>query len=622
MTGTPILRQRTLSKSDFKLARSCEAKLYFRENRYPETTQFDPYLQMLAWGGYMVEALAKTGYPDGIQLEYGGDPEVACARTCEHLQQDGVTLFEGTLLWNQRLARADILQRVGGTIRLIEVKSGSFDSAAHAASLASGGRGEFLTARKPYRIRSGWVEYLEDVTYQLLLAERLFPGVRIDPYLRLVDTSKAVGISDVPTFFRIERRTGRDGVSRVHTAHFTGDRALLPQLDIIAEVSVAAEVEMLREEVEQRATRLEQLLDSPLTAFVPARGHRCKECEFKTDGDGPRGFHDCWGELANVTPHMLDLYSIGTVKAAGGLTMVESLLATGKASLFDIPEDQLVKKDGKVGPVAERQRRQIAQARSGEWWISSELESRLASVRYPAHFVDFEAASLALPYHAKMRPYGQVAFQWSSHTVDTPGSSLVHGEWLNTEYQWPNERFARALRNQIGDSGSVLTWTKFERTTLRGVIRDLATFSVSDPALAAWISDVAENRIVDMYEWATGLFHHPAMGGKASIKVVLDALWKSQPQMREDFERWTGLTADATIDPYASLQPLEINGVLQDVREGTGAVRAYEAMMYGVERDDEEAKVKWRQLLLKYCELDSLSMVLIFEHLRRAVARS
>jgi hypothetical protein len=46
-------------------------------------------------------------------------------------------------------------------------------------------------------------------------------------------------------------------------------------------------------------------------------------------------------------------------------------------------------------------------------------------------------------------------------------------------------------------------------------------------------------------------------------------------------------------------------------------MRAYEAMMFGVEQGDVKSKSQWRQLLLQYCKLDTLSMVLIFEHWRR-----
>jgi hypothetical protein len=40
-------------------------------------------------------------------------------------------------------------------------------------------------------------------------------------------------------------------------------------------------------------------------------------------------------------------------------------------------------------------------------------------------------------------------------------------------------------------------------------------------------------------------------------------------------------------------------------------------MAYGVERDDPAAVAKWSRLLLEYCKLDTLAMVLIWEHWAR-----
>jgi hypothetical protein len=620
MTAIRPPRQRTLSKSDFTLARTCEAKLYFREARYPDNREFDPYLVMLAQGGYMVEALAKARYADGIQLEYGSDFEGDAALTLEYLQRDNVTLFEGTLHSARRLARADIIVKQGDTIRLIEVKAKSFDSQEHLASLADGNKGVFVTRRG---ISAKWDKYLADITYQTLLLERMLPGVTVEPFLCLVDKSKRSDVNDIPELFKVERKRDRHGVERIHTARFTGDVALLPELDLVTEVPVGYVVDMMRDGVEAEAARFEQLLDSPREEFTATIGHVCRECEFRIADLERNGFRECWGELADASPHMLELFSIGTLKADGGVSMAESLASLGKSSLFDIPEERLVRKDGTVGPVATRQRRQIACARTGEFWISDQLQDVLREVQYPAHYVDFEVSRLALPYHAGMRPYGQVAFQWSSHSVAAPGAVPRHGEWLNTEHSWPNERFVRSLRAEIGDEGSVLTWSRFEEFTLNEAIRDLAQFGLMDKELAEWVADVVGRRMVDMCVWAREHFHHPGMGGRTSIKAVLDSLWKSDAQMRTQFEGWTSLTASAEEDPYAALPAIEINGIVQDVREGTGAIRAYEAMMYGVEKTDEKAKAEWGRLLRQYCQLDSLSMVLIFEHLgRRRALRS
>lgn len=156
---------------------------------------------------------------------------------------------------------------------------------------------------------------------------------------------------------------------------------------------------------------------------------------------------------------------------------------------------------------------------------------------------------------------------------------------------------------------------------MKEILRELARFDSEAPDLAQWTLDVVDNRIVDIHDWAKNHYYHPGMGGRTSIKVVMDALWKSDSMMRDQFKQWTGLDVDASEDPYHALPTLEINGKPCDVREGTGAINAYEAMMYGVEKNDAATRAAWSDLLLRYCHLDTLSMVLIFEHWRRAVAQ-
>src|SRR5215475_14408982 len=139
---------RSLSKSDFILARTCGAKLFFRENGYPDNRDSDPYLRLLAEGGYMVEALAKARYEAGEQLQYGGNVTDDFAITHSHLSRPSVTLFEATLLVGRRHARVDILQKQGNAVRLLEVKAKSFDGQAHLANKAIGGNGGLRQTRK------------------------------------------------------------------------------------------------------------------------------------------------------------------------------------------------------------------------------------------------------------------------------------------------------------------------------------------------------------------------------------------------------------------------------------------------------------------------------------------
>lgn len=615
-----ITRVRTLSKSDFKLARSCDAKLYFRERGYPDNRAYDPYLAFLREAGYMAEALAKAKYGDGIQLQYGKTPLDDVTRTLEHLQSDTVTLFEGTLLAGRRLARADILEKRGATIRLIEVKAKSIDGAEHRERLSERGKGVFWTKTKKPRIDADWREKLEDITFQVLLLEEILPGVKVQPVLALIDKSKRASLDGIPSLFELVFDDRPDGTKRLITGRYVGDPQLIEQLDLISEIDVNEEVDSLREEVQEAAARLEQMLDSSLGAFLNGlpRSSKCASCEFRGASEGPDGFADCWGDLAAGNPHVLDLYKVGNASGPRRVPLVEWMWNERKSALVDVPIDALVKKDGSVGPDAARQRRQVEYTQLGRAYIGASLRQKIEAMRWPAHFIDFETSRLALPSHAGMRPYGVVTFQWSCLTLGAPGATPVHSEWLNTADLWPNQKFAEALRVAVGDEGAVVVWSPFENATLKQIIADLCEFGRDVPDLVTWLQSV-ESRIVDLHEWARDDYYHPGMGGRTSIKVVLDALWKSDPRMREQFQRMTGLVPNDALDPYHALESVKIDGAERSVRDGTAAMRAYDAMMYGPGRNNAEVQSRWARLLKQYCYLDTLSMVLILDHWRRAV---
>lgn len=597
---------RTLSKSDFKLASTCPTKLYYRESGYPDTRNDDPYLAMLAEGGYMVEALAKAQRPDGIALEYGRDPAAHFAATMQLLERDQVTIFEGTLLVGRYQARVDILEKRGTTVRLIEVKAKSFDPADGGIRGKKGG------------IASEWREYLEDVTYQVLLLQKLLPEAKIEPRLLVVDKSKQAQLDGIPMLFEIIRKPASDGSLRISTARYTGPAASLPLLDLLIELDVSSEVHELLPEVEQRAKMLEATLE-PLSKLPPELTAGCRDCEFRSDSSDQRdGFRECWGPMADVKPHILNLYQAGKAKGPDGGGLVDEMAAKGQASLLDVNESLLVTKKGAVGKLDERRLIQIRHARSGKPYFGSPLRAGLDGVKYPLHFVDFETSRLALPYHEAMRPYGLVAFQWSCHTVASPGAAPVHSEWLNNVDMWPNADFAMSLRKQIGNAGCILTWSHHEGTTMKQIAGLLSEFNRDEPGLGRWLGETGTgDRILDLNKLTLASFFYPGMGGRTSIKVVLDTLWNADAAMREQFTAWTGLQGDETLGPYAALPPVEIAGIPQDVHEGTGAMRAYQEMMYGEHRHDSAARDGWSRLLRQYCQLDTLAMVLIWEYWRR-----
>ena len=66
--------------------------------------------------------------------------------------------------------------------------------------------------------------------------------------------------------------------------------------------------------------------------------------------------------------------------------------------------------------------------------------------------------------------------------------------------------------------------------------------------------------------------------------------------------------------PYESLPPVEIAGQPVVVSEGIGAMLAYQEMLYGMSRDDPDARLKYKDLLRQYCRLDTAAMVMIWQH--------
>ena len=452
------------------------------------------------------------------------------------------------------------------------------------------------------------------MTYQVTILKDLFPGVPVRPHLILMDKGKVAQHDGMPSWFRIVRR--EDG--RLHSAEFIGDTELARRDPLTIGLDVSGEVEELEAGVRAETERFVAALQPAVTRIEPEIGAKCRACEYRVDPAEPRnGFLECWGERGRTEPHVLDLYQ--------GRGLRDELLAAGVVSIHDVTEAHFGER---AGVHAARQRIQVFQTQRDEEWVDPPLGEVLRAARHPIHFIDFEAARIAVPHHRGMPPYGQLAFQWSCHTIAEPGGALAHREFLDREATWPNERFARALREVVGDTGSIIVWSPFEKSVLNSVADDLSALGSGDQELANWLRAAAtppgteHSRQVDMLKLCRAHYFHPGMGGSNSIKDVLAAVWKASPEVRARFAAATGREGDPERGPYASLPPMLIAGEEQAVEEGTGAMRAYFAMVYGYERDDPEASDKWARLLLEYCKLDTLAMVLIWEHWTRAVARS
>jgi hypothetical protein len=157
----------------------------------------------------------------------------------------------------------------------------------------------------------------------------------------------------------------------------------------------------------------------------------CRDCEYRGVLEGePNGFRECWGTLGEVRPHLFDMHRVSSVGGRNA-PRANALLREGKASLLDLSEDEITGDIDRIGAPAWRQRIQLAHTRSGLEYRGLELDQLADRYPYPLHFIDFESTGPAIPYHAGMRPYETIAFQWSCHTIREPGAQPEHAIWVH-----------------------------------------------------------------------------------------------------------------------------------------------------------------------------------------------
>ena len=198
----------------------------------------------------------------------------------------------------------------------------------------------------------------------------------------------------------------------------------------------------------------------------------------------------------------------------------------------------------------------------------------LAPHGFPAYFLDFETAMMAVPIWKGTRPYQQIPFQFSLHIL-TESGDLEHRSFLDLSGDDPSEPFAKSLIAACGKSGPVFVYNAgFEKTR---ILELGERFSSMNKRLKE-----IHDRIVDLLPIARERYYHPNQQGSWSIKAVLPS----------------------------AVPELSYND-LEGVKDGGTAMEVFsEAIQPGT---SQERKTEIERQLLAYCQLDTLAMVRLWQ---------
>ncbi len=599
-------------------------------------------LAMLAEGGYQVGALAKLRYPNGVEVFEKTHAE-AYAKTLEYLSHDNVVIFEPAILVGNFFIRIDILIKNGNRFELIEVKAKSYDSM---NPEIEGARGT---------IKSGMLPYIQDAAFQTWVLQQAIPNAEINTFLMMPDKAHSSDIDGINQMFKI------------------GERSSI-EVNIPPEINAKQLAETLLTKVNVD-TYVAQILGAPIAypgghgmlsdianawalayqndeKIPPVIGAHCGGCQFKAPiGNALKsGFHECWQQANGWTNKD---FAGGTVLDLWNFRKKQQLIDQGVYKIGQMTRDDIGTFDDEVTKAGlSRMQRQWLQVggippdddMGGYYFDKNYARVNMAAWQYPYHFIDFETSAVALPFYAGMKPYEQVAFQFSHHVMESDGSVRHAGEFVCVEPGvFPNYAFARALKAELEqDNGTVFMWSHHENTILSTILRQLSQ-DQNPPEdaenLSAFLKTLIKGgarEMVDLCTFAEKAFFHPDTKGSNSIKQVLPAILKNSTTLREIYSKPiygapSGIPSinfasdagfiwvdDSATEPYARLKqyakdllPENSDDETSVIAEGGAAATAYAKLQF--EDISQASRDKIIAALLRYCELDTLAMVMIVQ---------
>ena len=573
-----------LTKSDYVLGINCPTKLSYKALKMYQVEDSDAMNEVFIEQGYQIQGLARSAYPDGIlinTMNYQKSAEL----TQQYLQNENIVLFEAAFIMDGCFFRVDILEKRGSKLRMIEVKSKSEDP----------------DDIKPYKrdgfLRKFYWEIFTDASFQYYNLQLIY-GDNVTPYIMLIDKNAVATVDDLHLAFE----KGETHLESIQKSEVLGDPLLF-------ELNVKEYLDKMLEETRMNIEKLKGVIMSGEVVRSEIR-QTCRSCEHRKTG----GFEEC---VSTQLGWKEEDFKRNTIFDVWYMVKINALLEQKKYFFEDLVVEDFNNSKGELGKKGKRQWLQISQIRDnlGEY-VDPELFKKMDSWEYPLQFIDFETAVPPLPSVKGLKPFETMAFQYSVHEYNEDGT-LKHYDWISTRMKFPNFEFVRNLRKHLGDKGTVFCYSQHENSVLTSIKKELEKSEEQDrDELIDWITSItwknnSPREMVDMFELVKLYYYHPKMGKSNSIKDVLPAVIHESEFLKKKYsEGYSSANYNDAKFLKDSENPYHLLKNEAGIAKGDEAMVAYLKIRQG---DDSDADIV-EHVLKRYCELDTLAMVMIFEH--------
>jgi hypothetical protein len=656
------------TKSAFNHAVECPMRAYYYRNSKDYAYHYEGP-DGIAEVGDQFGALAciYEGVPDENIIQRGGvNPIEAQAKsiadTLELLKKENVDIGEAAFATDKFLVYVDILHKRGDELTIIEVKS------------------KCISASKPlYRFdkkgkcSSDYLDKILDVTFQKYVIQQFikthseFSNLKVHAKLMMVNSGAACDVDSLSSLLRIkflegghreiecapdicEKLKGKGRIDRIIDVGEVSDKIIADEIPNIAEMFNGCFVDY----VEKVA---DMYINNRKDYSLCHIGTDCFKCPFRKEADDDKldGHIECFQNMCGV--NIAGKSAITNVKdASKGLpTSLKkgAWLEQKKFFLTDIDEHEYVPAENAT-PEAFQKRTELSNndlrylhvhsvktGSSEPTFLKEAAKAEMSKWTYPLHFIDFETYQGAVPLFRGNRPNEEIAYQFSHHIAYEDGTFKHAGEYISLEAgKFPNFEFVRKLKSQLDDDeGTIFRYDIHENNILNAIRIQLIDSNETDKEeLIRFIECITHptgsckvpfepgvRDMKDLKEIAQKYFYHPSMGSSNSIKQVMPAILHSDPFFHEKY--------GDDMDPYHNLPYLEefAAGVNKDEfpadfddsdvwnadkQINRGGISKLDYVLLQAGRFNKLHTEAIRKASRRYCELDTLSMVRIWEYFR------